>query len=214
MSFEDDLTAATQSLDAAAQAYHGKIGEIDARVAAKEAEVDAFVANARTDLTYMHEWQITVEGDEDKFYPVLVKQDFARFNNIEIVRGYSEARGQAGLMAVHARFVGTGGSWGGNACILVPEIYAYRYQPAMARWGQVAHRYYAAFWLRGGGYQYRVRSSNRNSGTTVYLTRTQIYDNPNDIYNWWVEPLEAVDADMLPNDFGLSGGRGDVANQA
>jgi hypothetical protein len=41
MAFEDDLTAATQSLDAAAQAYHGKIGEIDATVTAKLAELDA-----------------------------------------------------------------------------------------------------------------------------------------------------------------------------
>jgi hypothetical protein len=45
MSFEDDLTAASQSLDAAAQAYHGKIGEIDTRVDTAEGEYDALAAN-------------------------------------------------------------------------------------------------------------------------------------------------------------------------
>lgn len=48
MSFEDDLTAVTQSLDAAAQAYHGKIGDINNRVATAEAEVDAKIAELDT----------------------------------------------------------------------------------------------------------------------------------------------------------------------
>ena len=46
MSFEENLNAATQSLDAAAQAYHGKINDIDARIVLKESEVDNFLSDA------------------------------------------------------------------------------------------------------------------------------------------------------------------------
>lgn len=51
MAFEDDLTAATQALNDAAEAYHGKIGDIDARVALKEASVDAFILGAENSFT-------------------------------------------------------------------------------------------------------------------------------------------------------------------
>jgi len=41
MDLQEDLNAAALSLDRAAESYHGKIGEIDATVALKSAEVDA-----------------------------------------------------------------------------------------------------------------------------------------------------------------------------
>ncbi len=51
MSFEDDLTAATQSLDAAAQAYHGKISQIDARVGAARNQIKDMMDAAQAQLT-------------------------------------------------------------------------------------------------------------------------------------------------------------------
>jgi hypothetical protein len=47
MAFEDDLTAATQALNDAAEAYHGKITEIDGRVDQAEGEYAALSANLK-----------------------------------------------------------------------------------------------------------------------------------------------------------------------
>ena len=176
--------------------------------------VDDWTSEAETDLKHFHEWTVAIDGDEDTFYPVVLAQDKTRFNDIEIVRSYNEDRGDAGVMSLHARFVGTGGSWGGNPCLLVPQFYTYRYQEAMARFGHVAHGRSAAFWLRGGGFQYCVRCTDPTADPQVYLTRTLILDHETDDHDWWVEPLTAVDPDMLPNDFGLTDAVDDAANQA
>lgn len=45
-----DINNAAQSLTEAAEAYHGKIADIDARVAVKEAAVDAFIAGAMSQI--------------------------------------------------------------------------------------------------------------------------------------------------------------------
>ena len=207
---ENLITSMTDLTDA----YHGKIADIDNRITAKETEVATFLEGAEIDLKHFHEWTVTIDGDEDTFYPVVLAQDKTRFNDIEIVRSYNEDRGDAGVMSLHARFVGTGGSWGGNPCLLVPQFYTYRYQEAMARFGHVAHGRSAAFWLRGGGFQYCVRCTDPTADPQVYLTRTLILDHETDDHDWWVEPLTAVDPDMLPNDFGLTDAVGEAANQA
>jgi len=45
-----DINNAAQRLTEAGEAYHGKIADINARVAAKEAEVDTFIATAQSKL--------------------------------------------------------------------------------------------------------------------------------------------------------------------
>ena len=52
-----------------------------AQVAQMRTDVDDFVEDARTDLEYMHEWLITVGGDDNTFYPVVLNLDGARTNH-------------------------------------------------------------------------------------------------------------------------------------
>lgn len=70
----NDITQAAQRLNEAADAYHGKIADINARIAAKEAEVDNFLSAA--DSTFLKRFVeshsvVSVPGDSEHYYPVI-----------------------------------------------------------------------------------------------------------------------------------------------
>lgn len=79
MSFEDDLTAATQALNDAAEAYHGKITEIDGRVDQAEGEYAALAVSLKGVVNAQMAFSGTVDPDN----PAPTNIDGGTFNTIK-----------------------------------------------------------------------------------------------------------------------------------
>lgn len=180
-----DINNAAARLNAAADAYHGKIADINTRIAEKEADVVQFIAEATPERRFIQ--RITVGGSKDYLYPVLWTFPGSNFGvgHLEISRAYDWNAGLvlegpslqhvAGLLL---QMDGNGAPWSGDANYLHLKKYKSTYSDTASHlqfgayakrrsidgnppsYGVEGYNYlYSGVYLRGGGLEY-VLSSN------------------------------------------------------
>lgn len=178
----DDITELQSALDGKAQ-----IADFEARIVAKENQVDTFLANAHPEKRYQQ--TITIGGSPDYLYPVFWRFPDNGFGigRLEISRHYSSNGGvgerpldstrghQAALLLA---IEGNAYPWSGDSNYLRVVKYHYRYNKTASHlqfggWckrrgidgnppnygGDGTNYSYSGIYLRGGGLQY-VLSSN------------------------------------------------------
>ncbi|NKX47699.1 hypothetical protein HGG67_05600 [Rhodobacteraceae bacterium R_SAG8] len=91
----NDITQAAQRLNEAADAYHGKIADINARIAAKEADVVNFIASAdgKYESVSFKVDPYEVKGDPDKYYPVVFSSAATQIRILRHVHNQSDIYG-------------------------------------------------------------------------------------------------------------------------
>ena len=218
-----DLTSATEALNNAANAYNGKISDIDARVATKEVEVDTFLSEAQPEHRYVQD--ITIGGSTDYFYPV-----WWQFPNqghsggfISIARGYdwnSDARPlnadsihQAGLLL---QLEGFDVGWGGDPGFLQIKRFGETYDFLVSH---IEHRMYSYYedtgtntsvsdehkllatnprhsgvYLRGGGLTYRIQNNWGANAASYSDSHNRTDILVSDTYGtWYALPIPIAD---------------------
>jgi hypothetical protein len=131
-----DLTTASNLLTSAVE---NKVGEIDSKVSAKEAEVDNFLQNATPETRYKQ--IIHIGGSKEFFYPVWFRMPDASsgVSNINVCRAYhldgvqrplnSSSPHQAGLLL---EMEGCAFPWGGDANFLEIKRYSKTYNATVS----------------------------------------------------------------------------------
>lgn len=210
-----DTAALIESVNNMTATVAGKMGEIDQRVVIAEQEFDEFqnIADARYYSGATK--NVRVDGDEDKFYPVIFKLT----GNIIPSSPESDVAGRVNyfhfLKYVHDHKTGDGylrfivdvatHGWGGYPSYLEPSVHDYSQQPFVGNYRYGSFGYFFVIWLRGGGRTY-VYQSSWGTEPTVIMERTNlmtISHSPQTAtqYPDWAEPETTVNAGVVANGF-------------
>jgi hypothetical protein len=179
VSASTEQTTASQAL---AQEVAGKMGAIDAKVAAKEEEVDNFIQAATPEKRFVQ--TIKIGGSSDYLYPVFWQFPSNSFGvgKLEISRSYHWDKPHS-LSATHVasllmQMEGNAAPWSGDANYIKLSKYSEKYNNTAShlQFGGFAYReslddnppaygadgynyVYSGVYLRGGGLTYRLSSN-------------------------------------------------------
>ena len=133
---------AVAALQAAADAYHGKVADINQRMNTAEQDLEnwknsafnnedatlnvAIGSRKLIDLTHLA---------SDIFYPLFLHGDYSHVNEYEISRGYSEPRPGNDYAGLFLKFAFVGDISGGNPVTLMIHQCQQTYRVTLAHWG-------------------------------------------------------------------------------
>ena len=191
---------------------------LDDRVAAKEQQVNQFLAEAEPEKRMVQ--TLKIEGSSNYFYPVWFRFPGHEFGvgRLTVSRHYGWNPGTlhaTHIAALLLELEGNAHAWSGDACFLDVKRFHERYQTSCSHVGFAGYaRYkregaehqnqtedavdyrmpvYSTLYLRGGGLEYRF-SANWAINLQHALTTTRAYRSEAH-GSWYVEPIALADQD-------------------
>ncbi|OQS32830.1 hypothetical protein [Chromobacterium haemolyticum] len=157
MSLESGIAELTRASTELTATVRGKTGEIDAKVAAKINELDAWRNSAKVDMALPFSATIMVGGDANTYYPVPIRPcPVRRLGRLVIYRDNNDAcppslgSGHVAGLVLDLRMRGDG--WSDFYHTRV-DYYGFAYHQSVAK---VRVDHIGRFvWLRGGGMSYQ-----------------------------------------------------------
>ncbi|AOZ50866.1 hypothetical protein [Chromobacterium vaccinii] len=156
MSLEQQVAALVTASNNLTSTVAGKQADIDAKVAAKTAELDAWRQNARNEMTLPFRYSVEVGGDANTYYPVPIwASPYEKCGRLVIFRDYNAAHpsslGTDHVAGLLLELSIRGSAWS-DFWMTRAEYYGFAYHQAVAKVrtdliGRVV-------WLRGGGMHY------------------------------------------------------------
>lgn len=160
MSLEQQIAALVSASNNLTGEVAGKIGQIDAAVVAKKAELDVWRQGARSEMALPFVATITVGGDAATYYPVPIRVNpNSRLGRLVIYRDHGApcppSLGVDHVAGLVLELRSRGDLWGDFQTTRV-DYYGFSYHLAVGRVRTDAVG--RVVWLRGGGMQYQFLS--------------------------------------------------------
>lgn len=187
MSLEQQVAALVTASNNLTSEVAGKQAAIDAKVAAKINELEAWRLGVRSEMALPFSVTVKVGGDANTFYPVPIFGAPNELCRLVIARRYNEpapvSLGATHVAGLLLELSVRGSGWSDFNLTRI-ECYQFAYHQAVG--GVIPFQAGRLFWLRGGGMEYRILSDYYlNPGSSSYGTEN-------------LKPILVADTPIMP----------------